>query len=205
MRAPGGRVSRAASPEPFLPDEDRREIARASGLVLPVREDRLDRERYLFYVCCSRAERLLVLSSRSSDEEGNPQAESFFVEDVRDLLAPNPSARKRTLSQVTWEPEDAPTAAELERALAATGPRARRLHRHGSPAPRCSSGWAPATPCPPARWRTSPTVRSSGWWTTSSAPSSWCPIRRRWYAGSTPTRCSSAPSRACVTRPAPGA
>ncbi|MEA2419793.1 MAG: hypothetical protein QOE60_1999, partial [Thermoleophilaceae bacterium] len=79
---PGG-----ASPEPFLPDEDRRAIAIASGLVLPVREDRLDRERYLFYLCCSRAERLLVLSSRSSDEEGNPQSHSFFVEDARDLLA----------------------------------------------------------------------------------------------------------------------
>jgi ATP-dependent helicase/DNAse subunit B len=115
---------KGASPEPFLPDEDRREIARASGLRLPVREDRLDRERYLFYVCCSRAERLLVLSSRSSDEEGNPQAESFFVEDVRDLLAPEPPARTRTLSEVTWRPEDAPTAAELERALAAAGPRA---------------------------------------------------------------------------------
>ena len=118
-----GEFPKAASPEPFLPDEDRREIARASGLALPVREDRLDRERYLFYVCCSRAERLLVLSSRSSDEEGNPQAESFFVEDVRDLLASDPPTRRRTLSEVTWSPEDAPTAAELERALAATGPR----------------------------------------------------------------------------------
>ena len=38
---------------------------------LPVREDRLERERYLFYVSVSRAERLLVLSSRSSDEEEN--------------------------------------------------------------------------------------------------------------------------------------
>ena len=88
-----------------------------------MREDRLDRERYLFYVCCSRAERLLVLSSRSSDEEGNPQPQSFFVEDVRDLLAPGPPTRERSLSDVTWSPEDAPTAAELERALAVAGPR----------------------------------------------------------------------------------
>jgi ATP-dependent helicase/DNAse subunit B len=114
---PGG-----ATPEPFLPDEDRRAIAVASGLVLPVREDRLDRERYLFYLCCSRAERLLVLSSRSSDEEGNPQSSSFFVEDVRDLLAPGVPEAKRSLSEVTWSPADAPTAAELERALAAAGP-----------------------------------------------------------------------------------
>ena len=118
-----GEFPKGASPEPFLPDEDRREIARASGLRLPVREDRLERERYLFYVCCSRAERLLVLSSRSSDEEGNPQPESFFVEDVRDLLAPNPPTRTRTLSEVTWRPEEAPTAAELELALAAAGRR----------------------------------------------------------------------------------
>lgn len=118
-----GEFPSGAAPEPFLPDEDRRAIARASGLRLPVREDRLDRERYLFYLCCSRAERLLVLSSRSSDEEGNPQTPSFFVEDVRDLLAPGAPEVRRSLSDVTWSAERAPTAAELERALAATGPR----------------------------------------------------------------------------------
>ena len=118
-----GEFPRGAAPEPFLPDEDRRALAAASGLRLPVREDRLDRERYLFYVCCSRAERLLVLSSRTSDEEGNPQPQSFFVEDVRELLAPGPPTRERSLSDVTWSPDDAPTAAELERALAAAGPR----------------------------------------------------------------------------------
>ena len=119
-----GEFPRGASSEPFLSDEDRRAIARASGLVLPVREDRLDRERYLFYVSASRAERLLVLSSRTSDEEGNPEAESFFVEDVRGLLEDDAAeVRVRSLSDVTWRPEDAPTAAEWDRALAATGPR----------------------------------------------------------------------------------
>ena len=118
-----GEFPRGASPEPFLSDEDRRAIATASGLVLPVREDRLDRERYLFYVCASRAERLLVLSSRSSDEEGNPQAESYFVDDVRELLGEGAELRSRSLSDVTWTAHDAPTAAELDRALAAAGPR----------------------------------------------------------------------------------
>jgi ATP-dependent helicase/DNAse subunit B len=118
-----GEFPAGASPEPFLSDEDRRAIAGASGLVLPVREDRLDRERYLFYVCASRAERLLVLSSRSSDEEGNPQTESYFVDDVRDLLGDGAEVRTRSLSEVTWRPEDAPTAAEWDRAHAATGPR----------------------------------------------------------------------------------
>ena len=118
-----GEFPSGSSPEPFLPDEDRRAVARDGGLRLPVREERLERERFLFYTCCSRAERLLVLSSRSSDEEGNPQAESFFVEDVRDLLLPGAELRTRSLSEVTWRPEDAPTAAELERALAASGAR----------------------------------------------------------------------------------
>ena len=118
-----GEFPRGASPDPFLSDEDRRAIARASGLRLPVREDRLDRERYLFYVCASRAERLLVLSSRSSDEEGNPEAESFFAQDLRDLLADGAERRTRSLAEVTWSPEAAPTAAEWDRALAAAGPR----------------------------------------------------------------------------------
>jgi ATP-dependent helicase/DNAse subunit B len=118
-----GEFPRGASPEPFLSDDDRRAIAKASGLVLPVREDRLDRERYLFYICASRAERLLVLSSRSSDEEGNPQTESYFVDDLRELLEPGAEVRTRSLSEVTWRPEDAPTAAEWDRAHAATGPR----------------------------------------------------------------------------------
>jgi ATP-dependent helicase/DNAse subunit B len=118
-----GEFPRGAAPEPFLSDEDRRAIATASGLVLPVREDRLDRERYLFYVCASRAERLLVLSSRSSDEEGHPEAESFFVDDVRDLLAGPAELRERSLADVTWSPDSAPTAAEWDRALAADGPR----------------------------------------------------------------------------------
>jgi ATP-dependent helicase/DNAse subunit B len=123
-----GEFPRGASPEPFLSDEDRRGIATATasadgrpGLVLPVREDRLDRERYLFYVCASRAERLLILSSRSSDEEGNPQAESYFVDDVRDLLTDGAELRTRSLSDVTWAAEDAPTAAELDRAHAFAG------------------------------------------------------------------------------------
>jgi ATP-dependent helicase/DNAse subunit B len=117
-----GEFPRGAASEPFLSDEDRRAIASATGLVLPIREDALDRERYLFYVCASRAERLLVLSSRSSDEEGNPQAESFFVEDAREQLA-EPQTHTRSLSAVTWTPETAPTAAEWDRALAAAGPR----------------------------------------------------------------------------------
>jgi ATP-dependent helicase/DNAse subunit B len=113
-----GEFPRARMPEPFLPDEDRRGIAKASGLALPVREDELDRERYLFYVCASRAERTLFLSSRFSDEEGNPQPVSFFLEDVKDLFT-EIEPRRRSLSDVVWSLDEAPTETEWERAAAA--------------------------------------------------------------------------------------
>jgi ATP-dependent helicase/nuclease subunit B len=117
-----GEFPRSSRPEPFLPDADRRELAKASGLRLPLREDVLERERYLFYVCASRAERLLALSSRYSGEEGDPQAASFFVEDVCDLFEELP-LRRRSLSEVTWPPDRAPTYAEYERSVALAGPR----------------------------------------------------------------------------------
>ena len=90
--------------------------------MLRVREDELDRERHLFYVAASRAERTLFLSSRFSDEEGNPQPGSFFLEDVRDLFT-EIGPRRRSLSDIVWSPQEAPTEIEFERALAAAGPR----------------------------------------------------------------------------------
>ncbi len=114
-----------ASPEPFLPAERRRELALASGLVLAAHDDPLPDERFLFYACASRPTDRLYLSWRSSDEEGNPSAPSFFVEDVRELFDERlwATRRQRPLAQVTWAPEQAPTAAERARALAARGPR----------------------------------------------------------------------------------
>jgi ATP-dependent helicase/DNAse subunit B len=117
-----GEFPRSRRPEPFLSDDDRRAIARASGLLLPIREDELERERHLFYLCASRAERTLFLSSRFSDEEGNPQPASFFLEDVRDLFTPM-EVRRRTLSDIVWDPGEAPTEVEFERAAAARGAR----------------------------------------------------------------------------------
>jgi ATP-dependent helicase/DNAse subunit B len=117
-----GEFPRGRVPEPFLSDDDRRAIATATGLVLRVREDELDRERHLFYVAASRAERTLFLSSRFSDEEGNPQPGSFFLEDVRDLFT-EIEPRRRSLSDIVWSPQEAPTEIEFERALAAAGPR----------------------------------------------------------------------------------
>ncbi len=116
----------SSRPEPFMPDEMRREVNVASGLRLEPKEDALDAERYLFYACVTRARERVALSWRSSDEEGNPALASFFLQDVvavfdGDLL--KSPARKRPLSQVTWPPDQAPTAIEVSRSLAARGPR----------------------------------------------------------------------------------
>jgi ATP-dependent helicase/DNAse subunit B len=109
------------SPEPFLSDELRRELAAGSGLRLRPREDALQRERYLFYACVSRATDRLVLSYRSSDEEGNLALPSPFLRDVADRLDEDwwGRRRRRLLADVVWGPGEAPTEHERVRASAA--------------------------------------------------------------------------------------
>ncbi len=110
-----------ARPEPFLSDERRRELAACSGLRLRAHEDSLARERYLFYAAVSRATDWVVLSYRSSDEEGNLALPSPFVADVADVLVEDwPDRRaRRLLADVVWPVDEAPTLHEVERALAA--------------------------------------------------------------------------------------
>ncbi|MDQ4072089.1 MAG: PD-(D/E)XK nuclease family protein, partial [Actinomycetota bacterium] len=117
---------RWAVAEPFLSDELRREVSEAAGLDLPVREDDLDRERHLFYVCASRAERRLVLSSRLTDDEGAPEAPSFFLDDLREQFAEgalDAATVRRPVGEVAWDAGQAPTELEHGRALAARGRR----------------------------------------------------------------------------------
>ncbi len=77
----------STSGDPFLGDEGRYELAMASGLALPQSADPLDRERYLFYSCLSRATERVTLSYRSSDEDGNLVIPSPFLDDVAELFA----------------------------------------------------------------------------------------------------------------------
>ncbi|HEY8866300.1 MAG TPA: hypothetical protein VIM22_05150, partial [Solirubrobacteraceae bacterium] len=83
-----GAFPRPARPEAFLSDAQRRELAEASGLVLPRHEDTLEVERYLFYAAASRPEERLVLSFRTAEDDGDPAVPSLFVDDVRDLFTP---------------------------------------------------------------------------------------------------------------------
>jgi ATP-dependent helicase/DNAse subunit B len=113
----------ASRPEPFLSDERRRELAACSGLRLRPREDSLGRERYLLYACLSRATELVVISYRSSDEEGNLALASPFVADVTELFSEQLTERRRRrlLADVVWPASQAPTARELARSQAAAG------------------------------------------------------------------------------------
>jgi ATP-dependent helicase/DNAse subunit B len=115
-----GTFPRHPMPEPFLDDDARTSLARASGLVLPRHEDVLARERYLLYAAVSRPEEVLFLSFRSSDEEGDPAQPSAFVDDVRALFTDELWSRRgrRLLGEVTWPPAAAPTPHELRRARA---------------------------------------------------------------------------------------
>jgi ATP-dependent helicase/DNAse subunit B len=106
------------SGDPFLGEERRRELALASGLVLPPPPDPLDRERYLLYASVSRATERVTFSYRSSDEDGNVVMPSPFLEDVAELFAGDwrERRRRRLLADVTWTVEEAPT--ERERIVA---------------------------------------------------------------------------------------
>src|SRR5215218_9868656 len=116
-----GEFPRRPSPEPFLDDDARASLSRASGLVLRRHEDVLGEERHLLYACVSRPEEVLFLSFRSSDEDGDPVQASPFVADVRSLFTDELWRERgtRLLAEVTWPPATAPTPHELRRAQAA--------------------------------------------------------------------------------------
>ena len=141
-RRASSRAGATARPVPLRrrPPPDRRP---RRGLRLPVRDDQLERERYLFYVCCSRAERLLVLSSRVSRRGGQPAGRRrSSSRTCATCSASSPQPRTARWRDVTWPLEQAPTLVEWERAAALAGPaRGRPPSRRSSPTRRCSPSW----------------------------------------------------------------
>ena len=211
-----GEFPRGAAPEPFLPDDDRRELAAASGLLLPLREDQLDRERYLFYVCarapsgcsCCRRARATRRATRSRVVLRRGRARPVCARR-------RPSARALALRR-HLAPDEAPTAAELERALAPSPARAASepLPAAARAPRRCWSGWQAReavsagalerfADCP-VKWLVEqllrpdalepdpePMVRGSYAHAVLSAPSSAC-ARRPGRAASRRTTCAAA-------------
>ncbi|HEV7753787.1 MAG TPA: PD-(D/E)XK nuclease family protein [Baekduia sp.] len=111
-------------PEPFLGDDERREINAASGLRLALHEDALNVERLFFYAAVSRPTERLVLSWHAADDDGAPTVRSLLVDDVADLLtegwAEHP--RRRELGAAGWPAAAAPTEREAARFAAAAAP-----------------------------------------------------------------------------------
>jgi ATP-dependent helicase/DNAse subunit B len=115
---------------PLLSDDARRELG------LPGRKKAEVEDRYLFSVCLSRPKQRLWLSWRSADDEGGATSRSPYVDEVRELLAPElpadleereevivAEAAGRGLAESTFDVGSAPSERELARARAATGPR----------------------------------------------------------------------------------
>ena len=120
-----GIFPRTVRPPALLDDEDRRELARASGLILPRRDDELASERHLFYAVASRPEERLVLSWHLADDEGQPAVRSFLVDEVVGLFGDDPQARtqRRELGAVGWDGHEA--GREALRRAASVAPRER--------------------------------------------------------------------------------
>ena len=115
-----GSLPRRPRVEPFLGDDERRELDERRGARL-VRPDAASRDRYLFATACSRPRRRLVLVRQAVGDEGSPREASPFWEAVRELFDEDDvrrHTRRRPLSALTSEIEAAPTERERLRALA---------------------------------------------------------------------------------------
>jgi RecB family exonuclease len=119
-----GEFPGAGAIDPLLSDE------RRAALGLPARAAPADEERYLFYVCASRAAERLYLSFHEADDGGRALTRSAFVDEVRDLFDPPPPdgrsdpledkiTIRRAVSEITFAADRAPTELELIRSLAA--------------------------------------------------------------------------------------
>ena len=111
-----GGLPRRERPSGLLTEDDRRELG--GRLEQP---DAVSRDRYLFYTACTRASRRLVLVRQATTEDGVPREPSPFWDDVTSLFDPASVARhtrRRSLADLTWPLEEAPSERERLRATA---------------------------------------------------------------------------------------
>jgi ATP-dependent helicase/nuclease subunit B len=111
-----GSLPHRGRPSPLLDDDARRELGGRLERPNPV-----ERDRYLFYTACTRAERQLVLVREAASDDGVPREPSPFWDDVRSLFDRADVARathRRPLSSLTWTLDSAPSERERLRALA---------------------------------------------------------------------------------------
>jgi ATP-dependent helicase/DNAse subunit B len=119
-----GTFPRRSVETPFLPDDTRRALEQTAPARRLVRPDPLERDRYLFYTACTRPRRRLTLVREAATDDGRPQEPSPFWLEARSRFAPDDLARwtrKRSLAELTWPVDRAPTQRERLRAVARLG------------------------------------------------------------------------------------
>jgi ATP-dependent helicase/nuclease subunit B len=116
-----GSLPRRAQVQPFLDEERRRTLEERGRGVRLVRPDGLARERFLFYVACTRARRQLLLGRAAATDEGSLRQASPFWDELRRLFPSDEIVRatkRRPLAQSVWPLEQAPSDRERVRAVA---------------------------------------------------------------------------------------
>jgi len=118
-----GEFPRSTPQDPLLSERRRREIGNPDLR----RSEQSEEERYLFHACVSRPTERLYLSWQDTDEEGSALARSPFIDEVLDLLAPDPEAaearliRARGPERCVPAPGEATNDRTLARAIALDG------------------------------------------------------------------------------------
>jgi len=114
-----GSMPRRGGGSPFLDEDTRRELdERGARLVRP---DSVSRDRYLFYTACTRGSQRLYLVREAADDDGSPREASPFWHEAQALFDPEDVrrwTRRRPLSALTWQLDEAPSERERLRALA---------------------------------------------------------------------------------------
>jgi ATP-dependent helicase/DNAse subunit B len=116
-----GRLPRRTLASPFLDEERKAELERASRSGRLLRTDPVSRDRYLFYTACTRPTRRLYLVRESASDDGAPRESSPFWDTTRTLFAADELerwTRRRPLAALTWPLEAAPSERERLRAVA---------------------------------------------------------------------------------------
>jgi len=114
-----GSLPRRGGGSPFLDDDVRRALDEKGARL--ERPDPVENDRYLFYTACTRASQGLYLVREAADDDGSPREASPFWHDVQALFDADDLrrwTRRRPLSALTWQLEEAPTERERLRALA---------------------------------------------------------------------------------------
>jgi len=103
----------------FFPDAERQNLNRDFGMALKTRDHRLAEERFLYLRTLSRARKKVYLCYPSCDQEGKPTVRSLFVDDTLELFDPDTvDILERSVSDITFAPDEAPTADQAMRSLA---------------------------------------------------------------------------------------